>query len=148
MDSIEQTITLDAPLDRVWRALTDYREFGQWFGVALDQPFSAGAASTGHITSKGYEHIRWMAAVEAIEQPSRFTFRWHPYAIDPKRDYSNEPTTLVAFHLEPEGEGTRLRVIERGFDTLPDSRRDEAFRMNSNGWAAQMRNIRDHLASS
>ena len=148
MDKIEQNISLSAPLDRVWRAVSDHREFGTWFKVMLDQPFVAGQASTGHMTNKGYEHVRWNASVDAVEPPHRLAFRWHPYAIEPGRDYSNEPTTLVEFMLEPDGDGTRLRVVESGFDALPDSRRDEAFRMNSNGWAKQVENIRDYLAGS
>ena len=148
MDKIEQNISLSVPLERVWRAVSDHREFGTWFKVTLDQPFVAGQASTGHMTNKGYEHVRWNASVDAVEPPHRLAFRWHPYAIEPGRDYSNEPTTLVEFMLEPEGDGTRLRVVESGFDALPDSRRDEAFRMNSNGWAKQLENIRDYLAAS
>ena len=131
----------------MWRAISDHREFGSWFKVALDQPFVAGAASTGHMTNKGYEHLRWNASVDAVEPLHRFAFRWHPYAIEPGRDYSSEPTTLVEFLLDPDGDGTRLRVVESGFDALSDSRRDEAFRMNSNGWAKQVENIRDHVAA-
>ena len=148
MDRIEQSIPLPAPIDRVWRAISDHREFGTWFKVALDQPFAAGQPSTGHMTNEGYEHLRWNASVEAVEPPHRLAFRWHPYAIEPGRDYSSEPTTLVEFLLEPAGGGTLLRVIESGFDALPDSRRDEAFRMNSGGWAKQVENIRDYLAAS
>ena len=148
MDKIEQNISLSAPIDRVWRAVSDHREFGTWFKVMLDQPFVAGQRSTGHMTNKGYEHVRWNASVDAVEPPHRLAFRWHPYAIEPGRDYSNEPTTLVEFMLEPDGDGTRLRVVESGFDALPDSRRDEAFRMNSNGWVKQVENIRDYLAGS
>lgn len=147
MDRIEQSITLPAPIDRVWRAISDHREFGTWFKVALDQPFAAGQPSTGQMTNKGYEHVRWNASVEAIEPPHRFAFRWHPYAIEQDRDYSKEPTTLVEFLLEPDGDGTRLRVIESGFDALPKSRRDEAFRMNSGGWAKQVDNVRNYLAA-
>ncbi|GAC1580383.1 MAG: SRPBCC family protein [Sphingomicrobium sp.] len=148
MDKIEQNISLSVPLERVWRAVSDHREFGTWFKVTLDQPFVAGQASTGHMTNKGYEQVRWNALVDAVEPPYRLAFRWHPYAIEPGRDYSNEPTTLVEIMLEADGDGTRLRVVESGFDALPYSRRDEAFRMNSNGWAKQLENIRDYLAAS
>lgn len=145
-DSIEQTILLDAPVDEVWQAISDHQRFGEWFRVALDQPFVAGQRSTGHITHAGYEHIRWNADVETVDPPRALVFRWHPYAIDPARDYSDEPTTRVEFRLQPEGNGTRVTVTESGFDALPDSRRDEAFRMNSSGWAAQADNLRDYLA--
>jgi uncharacterized protein YndB with AHSA1/START domain len=144
-DRITQTTHIDAPIDRVWRALSDHREFGEWFKVALDQPFEVGQPSTGHITHPGYEHIRWTAQVVAVEPPSRLAFRWHPYAIDPDVDYSGEPTTLVEFTLREKDGGTDLEVVESGFDALPDRRRDEAYRMNASGWEQQMVNVRNHV---
>ena len=145
-DSIRETTHVAAPIDRVWRAISDHRQFGEWFKVALDQPFEAGKPSTGHMTHPGYEHVKWTADVVVIEPPRRFAFRWHPYAIDPDIDYSNEPTTLVEFTLSERNGGTDVEVVESGFDAIPAHRRDEAFRMNSHGWAAQMTNVRDYLA--
>ena len=144
-DKIEKSIAIAAPVDRVWQALSDHREFGEWFRVALDQPFVVGQPSTGHMTYPGYEHIRWTAEIVAIEPPRHFAFRWHPYAIDPDVDYSAEPTTLVEFHLAPDGKGTRLTVTETGFDAIPPHRRDEAYRMNEGGWAQQVENVRAHV---
>ncbi|MEA2998764.1 MAG: hypothetical protein QOK17_597 [Sphingomonadales bacterium] len=144
-DRIEKSVEIAAPVERVWEALTDHEEFGQWFRVKLDQPFEPGVASTGHMTYPGYEHVRWTAWIERIEAPSRFSYRWHPYAIDPAVDYSSEPTTLVEFRLEPIPDGTRLTVTETGFDALPAVRRPDAIRMNESGWAAQMRNIAAHV---
>ena len=144
-DRIEKHVELKAAPARVWRALTDHREFGEWFRVALEQPFAVGAESTGHITHPGYEHVRWTAQVVAMEPERRFAFTWRPYAIDPAVDYSAEPPTLVEFLLEPRGDGTRLTIIESGFDRIPAHRRDEALRMNEAGWAAQMDNIRAHV---
>ncbi|MDQ0474071.1 SRPBCC family protein [Labrys wisconsinensis] len=144
-DRIEKTIDLKAPVDRVWRAITDHVEFGQWFRVKLDGPFVPGEASTGHITYPGFEHIRWNARVERMEAPRLFAFTWHPYAIDPAVDYSGETPTRVEFTLTPTAEGTRLTVVESGFDAIPVHRRDEAFRMNDGGWAEQVRNIRAHV---
>lgn len=143
-DRITQSTHVKAPIERVWRAISDHEEFGAWFKVALDQPFEVGEPSTGHITHPGYEHVKWTAEVVAVEPPRRFAFRWHPYAIDPKVDYSNEPTTLVEFTLSEMDGGTRVEVVESGFEAIPARRRDEAFRMNSGGWEAQMRNIRDY----
>jgi uncharacterized protein YndB with AHSA1/START domain len=140
-DRIEKSVEIAAPLERVWRALTDHEAFGTWFGVRLDGPFAAGETSTGHMAHPGYEHVRWEALVERIEPPTLFSFRWHPYAIDPAIDYSGEPTTLVEFRLEPIATGTRLTVTESGFDALPEQRRPDALRMNERGWAAQMVNI-------
>ncbi|QTH22987.1 SRPBCC family protein [Rhizorhabdus wittichii] len=144
-NSIERTVDLRAPIDRVWRALTDHREFGQWFRVAIEQPFVVGQPATGHITHEGYEHVRWNVRIVAMEEPRRFAFTWHPYAIDPAVDYSQEEPTLVEFQLEPVGAGTRLIVTESGFDRIPAHRRDEAIRMNSGGWTAQVENIRAHV---
>jgi uncharacterized protein YndB with AHSA1/START domain len=145
--SIEREIDLKAPVSRVWRALTDFREFGEWFRVKLDGPFVAGQISRGHITYPGYEHLRWEAVVVRMEPESLFSFTWHPYAVDPKADYSKEAPTLVEFRLEKIAGGTRLRLIESGFDKIPAERRADAFRMNEGGWAEQMKNIEIHVAS-
>ena len=145
-DRIEKQIILKAPRSRVWWALTDSQEFGTWFRVKLDSPFAAGRPVSGQVTYPGYEHVRFSVEVERMEPETLFSFRWHPYAVDPKKDYSKEPTTLVEFRLEEVGEGTRLTVVESGFDRIPAGRRDEAFRMNSEGWAIQMQNILGHVA--
>jgi uncharacterized protein YndB with AHSA1/START domain len=145
-DRIEKRIELAAPISRVWRALTDYREFGQWFGVKLEGPFAAGQVSRGHITHPGYEHVKWEAVVQKMEPERLFSFTWHPYAIDPKIDYSEETPTLVEFRLEGTASGTLLLVTESGFDKIPSQRRLEAFRMNDGGWAQQLKNIEKHVA--
>lgn len=147
-DSIEKRVELKAPVSRVWRALTDHREFGAWFRVKIDEPFAPGQTSRGHITYPGYEHIRWEATVQAMEPERLFSFTWHPYAIDPDVDYSTEPTTLVEFRLEPIAGGTLLVVTESGFDAIPKHRRFEAFRMNERGWTEQVTNIERHVARS
>jgi uncharacterized protein YndB with AHSA1/START domain len=144
-DRIEKRIELKAPVSRVWRALTDYREFGEWFRVKLDGPFVAGEVSRGHITHPGYEHVVWEAAVQKMEPEKLFSFTWHPYAIDRKVDYSKETPTLVEFKLEKTGNGTLLLLTESGFDKIPSGRRDEAFRKNDGGWTAQMKNIERHV---
>lgn len=144
-DEIKRTVEIKAPVARVWRALTDHREFGAWFRVAIEAPFAVGQPATGMITHKGFEHVRWNVRIVAMEEPTRFAFTWHPYAVDPAVDYSTEEPTLVEFFLEPAGEGTRLTVVESGFDKVPAHRRDEAIRMNSGGWTAQVDNIRAHV---
>jgi uncharacterized protein YndB with AHSA1/START domain len=144
-NTIEKRIELNAPVSKVWRALTDYREFGEWFRVKLDGPFVPGEISTGHITYPGYEHLKWEAVVQMMEPERLFSFTWHPYAVDPNLDYSNEPATLVEFRLEPKDKGTVLYLTESGFDALPKDRRFEAFRMNEDGWTEQMANIENHL---
>jgi uncharacterized protein YndB with AHSA1/START domain len=143
---VEKRIELKAPVARVWRALTDYREFGEWFRVKLDGPFVAGEISRGHITHPGYEHVKWEAVVQKMEPERLFSFTWHPYAIDPKIDYSKETPTLVEFRLEKTASGTLLTVTESGFDKIPVGRRDEALRKNEGGWAAQMKNVESYVA--
>ncbi len=145
-DRIEKRIELKAPVARVWRALTDYREFGEWFRVKIDGPFVAGEVSRGQITYPGYEHLPWEAVVKAIEPERLFSFTWHPYAHDPKMDYSQEPQTLVEFQLEKTAAGTLLTVTESGFDKIPAARRAEAFMRNEGGWAQQMKNIERYVA--
>ncbi len=145
-DKIEKRIELKAPVSRVWRAITDHREFGEWFRVKLDGPFAAGQVSTGHITYPGYEHVKWNAVVQKIEPERLFSFTWHPYGIDPKVDYSKETPTLVEFRLEKTATGTLLVVTESGFDKIPIGRRDEAFLKNDGGWTAQMKNIESYVA--
>jgi uncharacterized protein YndB with AHSA1/START domain len=146
-DRIEKTIVLNASVDRVWRALTDPAEFGEWFRVKLEDPFVPGQDVRGRITYPGYEHIVWAARVVTMEKPTLFSFSWHPYAIDPNVDYSQEPPTLVEFRLEPAGQGTRLSIVESGFDALPPDRMPIALRMNDQGWTIQTGNIQAYVES-
>ena len=146
-DRIEKRIELRAPLSRVWRALTGYREFGEWFRLRIDGPFRPGKVSTGQVTYPGYEHLKWEAIVQKMEPERLFSFTWHPAAIDPKMDYSKEPPTLVEFRLEKIPTGTKLVVIESGFEKLPSDRRLEAFRMNEDGWAEQIKNIESYVTN-
>jgi uncharacterized protein YndB with AHSA1/START domain len=144
-DRIEKRIELKAPVSRVWKAITDHEEFGQWFRVRLEGPFVAGQVSRGRVTHPGYEHVIWQVVVQRIEPERLFSFTWHPYAVDQSVDYSKEEPTLVEIRLEPSGSGTLLTVTESGFDKVPAARRDEAFLRNEGGWTQQMENIRTHV---
>ena len=145
-DRIEKRIELNAPVSRVWRALTDYREFGEWFKVKVDGPFVPGQTSHGQITYPGYEHLKWQVTIQRMEPEHLFSFTWpQPKSLD-QTDYSNEPTTLVEFRLEPIAGGTRLILTESGFDNLPADRRLEAFRRNEGGWTEQMKNVDNYVA--
>ena len=147
-DRIEKTIVLRAPRSRVWNAIADAEQFGQWFRVQLTGPFVQGSTVRGRITHPGYEHVTMEVFVERIEPERYFSYRWHPYAIEAGVDYSQEPTTLVEFMLDDAPGGTRLTIVESGFDRIPAARRAEAFRMNERGWDGQIKNIERHVAGA
>jgi uncharacterized protein YndB with AHSA1/START domain len=144
-DRVEKRLELKAPVSRVWQALTDYRQFGEWFQVKIEGPFVAGEVSRGHITYPGYEHLRWEAVIQKIEPEKLFSFTWHPYAIDPNVDYSKETPTLVEFRLEKTASGTLLLLTESGFDKIPRHRSEEAYRKNEGGWTQQIENIEKYV---
>jgi uncharacterized protein YndB with AHSA1/START domain len=147
-DRIEKQIELKAPRSRVWRALTDHREFSEWFRVNLESPFVPGKTSRGQVTYPGYEHVQMEVVVQQLEPKHLFSYTWHPYAIEPGVDYSDEPPTLVEFRLEEIAGDTLLTVTETGFQKLPPNRRAEAFRMNDDGWAEQLENIERHVGQT
>ena len=144
-DRIEKKFTVNAPRSRVWRAIRDEKEFGTWFRMNFDRPFVEGGTVSGKLTHPGYEHITVDLLIERIMPESYFSYRWHPYAVDPKADYSQEPTTLVEFMLEEVKDGTAVTIIESGFDRIPLGRRFEAYRMNSKGWDGQAKNLAKHV---
>ena len=168
-DRIEKRVTLRAPISRVWRALVDAQEFGQWFGVKLQGNFVAGKTVTGIFDKelneaaiieyqkslglkpskvKMPEKDAVFCTVERIEPERFFSFRWIPYGIDAEADFKNEPTTLVEFRLEQVPEGTLLTITESGFDRVPAHRRERAFRMNEGGWAGQAENIKKYVEAA
>ncbi|MFC6336281.1 vanillate O-demethylase oxidoreductase VanB [Pseudomonas sp. CCM 7891] len=146
-DRIERKVLLKARREQVWQALTDAEQFGNWFGIALSgKQFVAGQSIEARITFPGYEHVVWKARVERLEPQTRFSFSWHPYAVEEGVDYGSETPTLVEFTLEDHPEGIWLRVVESGFTAIPKARREKAFKMNSRGWDEQMNNIEAYLA--
>jgi uncharacterized protein YndB with AHSA1/START domain len=147
-DRIEKRILLRAPVSRVWRALTDAPQFGEWFGVKFSGDFAPGIRLRGQITHPGYEHVPFEITIERMEPERLFSWRWHPHAIDPKVDYSAEPTTLVVFELQHTPEGTLLTVVESGFEGIPLSRRLDAYRGNERGWEAQMQAIERYVSQA
>jgi uncharacterized protein YndB with AHSA1/START domain len=152
-DRIEKRIELKAPISQVWRAVTDYREFGEWFRVKLDGPFVPGQVSRGQITYPGYEHVKWEAVVQEMQPERLFSFTWtHPDSLDKAKyvegDHSKDPSTLVEFRLEKTATGTLLVLTESGFDNIPGDVRLEAFRRNDGGWAEQMKNIERYVAKA
>jgi uncharacterized protein YndB with AHSA1/START domain len=158
-DRIEKTVLLRAPQARVWRAISDAGQFGRWFGVAFDGPFVAGARMTGRMVptqvdaemakaQEPYAGRPFECTIDRIEPMRLFSFRWHPYAVEPDFDYSREPTTLVVFELEEVAGGTKLTITESGFDRIPLERRAKAFTSNQQGWAAQTRLLEKYLAGA
>jgi uncharacterized protein YndB with AHSA1/START domain len=147
-DRIEKHVFLRAPRTRVWQALTESQQFGAWFGVKLDEPFAAGKRVRGVVTHPGYEHVPFDITIVDMVPERKLSWRWHPAPIDPTRDYSDEPTTLVEFALEDAPGGTRLTVVESGFERVPMARRLEAFRGNEEGWTAQMANIERYVTTA
>ena len=147
MDRIEKTVVLRAPRARVWRALARAEEFGAWFGIALEGTFTPGARLTGRFAGPGNDHQTMEIAVERVEPEWLLSYRWHPYAVEAGVDYAPEPMTLVEFHLTEVAEGTRLTVVESGFEDIPLARRATAFGMNSRGWAAQLDAIARYVAA-
>lgn len=153
---IEKQVLLNAPIERAWNAISNAKEFGSWFGVRFDNEFKAGAHITGQITpttvdaevaesQKPYEGSPFEITIERIEPMQLFSFRWHPFAVEPDVDYSNEPTTLIELKLEETPDGTLLTITESGFDNIPLNRRAKAFEMNEHGWGAQLTLIQKYL---
>jgi uncharacterized protein YndB with AHSA1/START domain len=151
-NKIEKRIELKAPVSRVWRALTDSSQFGEWFRVALDGPFVVGQVSRGHILHPGYEHIVWEALIEKMDPERLFSFTWAQARYHDKEryssDYSHAPRTLVEFRLEKTVTGTLLTVTESGFESVPADWREQAFRGNDGGWAQQMKNIENYVTQN
>jgi uncharacterized protein YndB with AHSA1/START domain len=145
-DRIEKEMILRAPRTRVWKALTDHQQFGEWFGIQMQGRFTPGTKVVGQMTAKGWEHVTIDFNIDRIEPETFFSYRWHPFAIDSKVDYSAEPMTLVEFRLEEVEGGTRLLTVESGFDRLPAARRDEAFRMNDGGWTSQLKKFEKYVS--
>jgi uncharacterized protein YndB with AHSA1/START domain len=153
---IEKRILLNAPLNRVWRALSDSTEFGTWFGMRFETPFVPGAVMHGVIVpttvdadvakgQKALEGLAFEIVVEQMEPERLFSFRWHPGAVEPDIDYSAEPTTLVTFALEQAAEGVMLTITESGFDGIPLERRAKAFAANEQGWGMVVTLIAKYL---
>jgi uncharacterized protein YndB with AHSA1/START domain len=142
-DRIQKTMILRAPRSKVWRALTDSAQFGEWFQARPEGPFTPGRKVRGPMTYPGYEHLTFEVTVEQMEPERLFSWRWQPGG-DPDIGPA-EPTTLVVFELEEIPEGTRLTVTESGFDQIPAARRSKAYRSNDAGWTGQMENIRKYL---
>lgn len=157
-DQIVRKILLRAPRERVWNAVSDSRQFGTWFGAEFNGTFVPGKSVNGKIVGtkmdaevaarqKSHSDRVFEFAIDRIEPQRLFSYRWHPYAVEPGIDYSKEPMTLVVFELEDAPGGTMLTVTESGFDRIPSERRAKAFERNGEGWTMQMTLIEKYLAA-
>jgi uncharacterized protein YndB with AHSA1/START domain len=158
-DRIEKKILLRAPRERVWRAISDAKQFGSWFGVAFDKPFAEGARLNAKIVpttvdaevakmQEPYAGKAFEWTVEHVEPMRRISFRWHPYAVEEGIDYSKELTTLIEFDLADAPGGILLTITESGFDRIPLARHAKAFKANEGGWEMQTRLIEKYLAQT
>ena len=148
LNRIDRTIEIDAPPDRVWRALTNAEDLAAWFHVTIEGEIKAGAEVWMTSTSPGYEGQRFLVRFTEMTPPRRFAWQWHPGAVDPGVDYSREPWTTVTFTLEPSGRGTRLSVSETGFNEISLSRRAKVYADNSGGWTAVIVWIQTHAEAA
>jgi len=148
MDRIEKQTVLRAPRSRVWRTLTDPKAFSDWFQVKLEGPFKPGARVRGKVTHPEWEHVPFDITIERMEPERLFSWRWHPHMDEAGKDYSGEPATLVVFELEEVPEGTRLTVVESGFDGIPADRLQKAYRGNESGWTEQLQALHRHVGST
>ena len=144
-DRIEKVVELSAPVSRVWRALTDHIQFGEWFRVRLDGPFVVGETTTGNITYPGYEDMSWESVTEEMTPERRFVFSWPPSAMDPDTEYNADAKVTVEFVLEPTERGTRLTITESGFTQFPVRKRLDILRSNTEGWNIQAKNIANYV---
>lgn len=156
-DAIVKTAVIDAPLPRVWAAVSDAAQFGAWFGAEFDGPFVPGARLTARIRpttvdaevaalQAPHAGTAFAVVVDTVEPMRRFAFRWHPFAVG-AADYSHEPMTLVTFDLEAAGDVTRLTITESGFDAIPLERRAQAFAANEGGWTHQLRLVARYVTT-
>ncbi len=140
-DRIETRIEVRAPRARVWRAVSSAKEFGAWFRIVFEDSFAPQKRLKGRMARKTGADLLIEFQIDQIQPEDYFSYRWHPYAMDPSVDYSAEPTTLVEFRLEEIADGTAVTITESGFDAIPLSRRAEAFQKNTGGWIAQAKNL-------
>ncbi|MBZ9936564.1 SRPBCC family protein [Mesorhizobium sp. BR1-1-16] len=158
-NEIRKQIVLKAPRERVWNAIAESGAFGTWFGVEIDGPFVAGREAVGKIVptkvdaevaklQEPYRGTVFRIRIVQIDPMHLFSFRWHPFAVDPTKDYESEPMTLVSFELADVEGGTRLTITETGFDQLPIDRRRAALEANDGGWEHQAQLVAKYLASA
>ena len=132
-DRIEQDVYIAAPVSRVWEVVTEPRHVGMWFGNG--DPAEIELYPGGRIVFDHGDHGKLPAVIESVEAPMLLSFRWAADDTD-GREPGSTNATLVELMLEPEGEGTRLRVVESGFaEVIAESVVVESrYKANKGGW--------------
>jgi uncharacterized protein YndB with AHSA1/START domain len=135
-DRIERAVLIAAPLERVWDLITNPEHVGRWFGDAgAEVELRPGGAFSLTWREHGTVHGR----VEAVEPPRRFAWRWLAQ-FGSKAEPTPANSTLTEFTLTPERDGTRVAVVESGFDGLyaDVDERTAALARNTRGWAEEL----------
>jgi len=137
---IEREVVIDAPVEVVWRTITQPEQIRQWFADRVELELEPGGRGL-----MGFEDRAFPLVVEALEPPTLFSFRWnHPAGEEPAAGNS----TLVEFRLVGEGERTRLRVVESGVELLvwPVGDKERFADEHRGGWAMYMDRLARLLA--
>jgi uncharacterized protein YndB with AHSA1/START domain len=145
LSRIDRTIEINAPRERVWRALTNADELSAWFQVKIEGPIAPDTEVWMTSLHPGYAGQRFRVRFTEMTPPERFVWEWHPGEVDSNVDYSREPRTTVTFTLEPSARGTRLSVSETGFDEISLARRAKVHQDNSQGWPEVLVWLQKHV---
>jgi uncharacterized protein YndB with AHSA1/START domain len=135
LSRIDRSIEIQAPVERVWRALTDANELSAWFQVTIEGALAQGSEVWMTSVHPAHAGQRFRVRIVDMSPPTRLVWKWHPGEVDPRVDYSREPQTTVTFTLERSARGTRLNVAEDGFDEISLTRRAKVHADNTQGWA-------------
>ena len=144
-DQIERETVINAPVERVWELITEPEHVGRWFG---DAGAEIDLRPGGEMVIRWAEHGTSHARVVAVEPQTRFSYRWAPF----KEPGGDEPvdgnSTLVEFTLAPDGDATRLRVVESGFASLATSedQRAKNHASNTGGWQIELGELAEYAA--
>jgi uncharacterized protein YndB with AHSA1/START domain len=142
-DQIERETVINAPVQRVWELITEAEHLGRWFGDAgAEVDLRPGGAIVLHWSEHGTSRGR----VVVVEPRTRFAYRWAPFKDPGGEEPVEGNSTLVEFTLTPEGDGTRLRVVESGFASLAtsDQQRAKNVASNTRGWELETDELREY----
>jgi uncharacterized protein YndB with AHSA1/START domain len=144
-DQIEREILIEAPVDVVWRAVTEPGQIVLWFSDAAEIDLRTGGEGSltwGEKATTTPTTVR--ISVETVERPRLFSFRWgYPEGAEAGKGNS----MLVEFTLMPEGEHTRLRVVESGLAELdwPEDQKATYAGEHVHGWETHLAELREYM---